>query len=117
MNTSHKSKKENAHYRLIQKLDPIRFPQMSGMMAAIVGFVLDVTFIEPRLAELTVTSDGFVLGAEEGAVGAPHFLGRYADVLKNWLRLLAAAQLTKQEFIEAQSLFATRIGFFGPVIA
>src|SRR4051812_11337088 len=47
-----------------------------------------------------------------GDSGASHFLGSYADVLRNWLRLIAAAGLSQREFIEAQCLFAERVGFF-----
>ena len=45
---------------------------MCGVAAAFVGFVLDTTFVEL-------------------CIGASHFLGSYADVLRNWLRLMAAA--------------------------
>jgi len=99
MNTPQKLKKENPRYTLVQKLDPTRFPQMSGVMAAIVGFVVGATFIEPTIAEINVTSDGFVLARPEGDVVAPHFLGRYADLLRNWLCLLATAGLTTTELI------------------
>jgi len=40
MNTPQQTK-ASLHYRLIQKLDPSQFPRMSGVMAALVGFVLD----------------------------------------------------------------------------
>jgi hypothetical protein len=117
MNNTPKLKKQNLHYTLVQKLDPVNFPPMSGLVAAIVGYVLDVTFIEPRIAEITVTSDGFVLARPEGNLGSPHYLGRYADLLRNWSRLVAAAGLTPTERIEAECLFASRIGYFGGVTA
>ena len=113
MTTPEKVKKENPHYTLIQKQDPIRFPRISGVMAAVVGYIVGTTYIEPTIAEVSVTSDGFVLARPEGDVGAPHFLGRYADLLRNWLRLLATAGLSTPEFIEAQALFAAKVGFFG----
>jgi hypothetical protein len=34
---------------------------MSGRMAAIVGYILDAAFSEPRISELVVSSDGYVL--------------------------------------------------------
>jgi hypothetical protein len=117
MNTPQQLKKHNPRYTLIQKLDPIRFPQMSGVMAALVGYVVGATFIEPTIAEIAVTSDGFVLARPEGHVGAAQFLGRYADLLRKWLRLIAAARLTNAEFMEAQALFAAKIGFFGQATA
>lgn len=90
---------------------------MSDVMAALVGYVLGTTFVEPTIAELAVTSDGFVLAQPEGNAGVPHYLGRYADVLRNWLHLLAAAGLTNSEFMEAQARFAAKVGFFGPITA
>jgi hypothetical protein len=71
---------------------------MCGVAAAFVGFVLDTTFVEL-------------------CIGASHFLGSYADVLRNWLRLMAAAELSRREFIEAQCLFAAKVGLFGPTSA
>lgn len=47
-----------------------------------------------------------MLARPEGNPGASQFLGSYADVLRNWLRLIAAAGLSRREFIEAQCLFA-----------
>lgn len=109
--------RNSLHYRLTQKLDPCRFPRMSGVMAALVGFVLDTPFVEPRIAEIFISQDGIVLSRPEGDPGASHFLGSYADLLRNWLQLIAAAGLSQREFIEAQCLFAAKVGFFGPTSA
>jgi hypothetical protein len=117
MNTPLKLKKNNLHYALVQKLDPVNFPKMSCVMAAVLGFILDVSFIQPRIIEIAVTSDGFVLARPEGEVSRPHYLGTYADLLRNWSRLIAAAGLTLAERIEAECLFASRIGYFNGVIA
>jgi hypothetical protein len=116
MNTPQQAR-HSLHYRLIQKLDPSRFPRMSGVMAALVGFVLDTAFVEPRIAEIFVSQDGVVLARPEGEPGASHFLGNYVDVLRNWLSLIAAAGLSQRELIEAQCLFAAKVGFFGPTSA
>jgi hypothetical protein len=114
MSTRPKNRK-NPHYTLVQKLDPVNFPPMSGLMAAIVGYVLGVTFIEPRIVEIAVTTDGFVLARPEGDLGSPHYLGRYADLLRGWSRLVRASGLTQSERIEAECLFASKIGYFGTV--
>ena len=53
----------------------------------------------------------------DGEVSANHFIGRYPDLLRNWLRLIAAAELTTRELIEAQAAFAAKIGFLGREIA
>src|SRR5947208_7508220 len=88
------------HSALAQKLDPNRFPDMSSIMAAIVGFVLDTRFSNPLIAEIVVTSDGFVLARVHGEIGANHFIGRHADLARNWFGLMTAAGLTAQEWIE-----------------
>src|ERR1700746_823958 len=80
MNTSQKVHPKNLHLALVRKLDPINHPKMPGVMAAILGFILDVTFIKPRIAEIAVSSDGFVLAQPEGHVGAPTYLGRRIDI-------------------------------------
>ena len=102
---------------LVQKLRPSRFPGMSGVMAAIVGYVLGARFVDPSIAEIVVTSDGFVLARAEGEPSAKRFIGRYNDLLQNWLGLVTTAGLSQREFIEAQCLFAARVGFFGPASA
>jgi len=116
MNTPQQAR-ASLHYRLIQKLDPSRFPRMSGVMAALVGFVLDTAFVEPRIAEIFVSQDGIVLARPEGTPGASDFLVRYADMLRTWLRLVSVAGLSQREFIEAQCLFASKVGFLGPTSA
>lgn len=102
---------------LVEKLRPARFPGMSGAMAAIVGFILGAHFSEPSISEIAVTSDGFVLARCEGEPTASRFIGSYSDLLRNWQRLLARAELSQRELIEAQALFAAKIGFLGRVTA
>ena len=82
-------------------------------MAAIVGCILDAPFVEPPIAEILVTSDFLVLARVEGEVGANLFLGRYVDLIRNWLGLLDAAGLTPAERNEASALFAATVGFWG----
>ena len=88
-----------------------------SVMAGIVGFIVQAQFTDPEIAEIVVTSDGFVLARADGEVSANHFIGRYPDLLRNWLRLIAAAELTTRELIEAQAAFAAKIGFLGREIA
>ena len=75
------------------------------------------TIREPPIAEIVVTSDGFLLARTAGESSANVFIGRYLDLVRNWLGLLAAACLTKDETVEAQLLFAAKIGYFGPTTA
>jgi hypothetical protein len=77
------------------------------------GFVIGERFTQPAIAEIVVTSDGLVLARTDGEASETHFIGSYADLLRNWLALIAIAGLTTRELIEAQTLFAAKIGFFG----
>ncbi len=101
--------------RLLHKLNPSRFPRMSGLMAAIVGHLLDVTFVSPPIAEVNITSDGCVLIRTDE--GANHIVGNYTDLIRNWASLLVAAGLTAAERFEAEALFAHKVGYFGRTIA
>lgn len=102
--------------RLRRKLHPYRHPEMSGVMRAIVGFVIDAPFGNPRIADMTITPDGLILARAEGEV-SPVAVGRYPDLLRSWFALLNAARLTANERIEAELLFAAKIGYHGRAIA
>jgi hypothetical protein len=101
--------------RLFCKLNPSRFPRMSGVMAAIVGHLLDAPLGDPRIVEIAVTSDGLVLGRTDA--GLDHFIGNYGDLIRNWSALLSVAGLTATERFEADVLFAEKIGYFGATTA
>ena len=98
---------------LVQKLRPSRFPGMTSAMAAMVGFVLGARFCDRLIAEIRITTDGSVFARATGEPDGNHFVGNYADLLRDWLGLIAAAGLSRRELIEAQCLFAFRVGFFG----
>jgi hypothetical protein len=78
----------------------------------VVGHLLDIAVVNPGIAEIVVTSDGLVLAKAEGEAGTNHLIGSYADLLRNWLALISVAGLTTAERAEAESLFATKIGYF-----
>lgn len=83
---------------LIRKLDPVRFPGMSGKMAAVVSYILETRFAEPAIAELVVTHDGYVLGAREGDSGANELIGSRGDLDRNLVGLLnSTPDLTEEE--------------------
>jgi hypothetical protein len=113
MHTPQQSHSPQQYAALARKLRPNRFPRMSSVMAAIVGFVIGTRFTEPAISEIVVSSDGFVLARADGESGANHFIGTYSDLLRNWLGLIGVAGLTTRELIEAQALFAAEVGFFG----
>ena len=95
---------------LIEKLHPRRFPNMSGKMSAIVGHLIGIEATEPMIETLFVTSDGFVLAEHCGDIGANVFIGSYADLLSNWVRLLDATyDLTPNERRQAEVLFANKV--------
>ena len=95
---------------LATKLHPDRFSAMSGKMAAIVGYILGESWTEPEIAALSVTSDGFVLTDAE-------FFGEAADLDRNLLNLLLAAETTSDERTEFERLYRERVDDWRPVLS
>src|SRR5450432_3429385 len=85
--------------RLARKLHPYRHPKMSVLLSAIVGFIVDAPFGDPRIVEMAVTPARFILARPEGEV-SPIPVGRYDDLLPAWSALLDAARLTRTERME-----------------
>jgi len=94
---------------LKEKLHPKQFSAMSGKMAAIVGYVVGEQFTDPELAEIAITSDGFVLGRRSDDCGLNEWIGSVSDLECNIASLLEAAGLTKQEKAEWQRCYSARI--------
>src|SRR5438270_7868023 len=94
---------------LHEKLNPSRFPNMTRLMAAIVGHVIDAQFVSPSITEIVVTSDGFVLIEAEGQVGANQLIGTYCMLFRNWINLLAVVGLTLQERAVVECAFAGKV--------
>ena len=90
---------------LPNKLHPSRFPGMSAKMIAVVGCILGEDWTEPTIAELVITSDGFVLARNAGHVGFNAFIGSATDLQRNWDNLLNVAGLTGEEQREANYRF------------
>jgi hypothetical protein len=78
-------------------------------MAALVGYVLGARFVDPSIVEIVVTSDGVVFVRVEGEPSGHRFIGRYSDLLRNWVGLIATDGLSQREFIEAQWLAPMRV--------
>jgi hypothetical protein len=95
---------------LADKLHPDRFSAMSDKMAAIVSFVLGESWTEPEIASLSVTSDGFVLTDAE-------FFGEAADLDRNLLNLLVAAEVTSDERADFERLYRERVDDWRPVLS
>jgi hypothetical protein len=47
------------------KLSPLVFPNVSGLLIAVVAFVIGAEWTEPRLAALSVTTDGHVVATDD----------------------------------------------------
>jgi hypothetical protein len=94
---------------LKSKLKPTRFPGMSPLMAAIVGYVLGESFTTPEISEIAVgESDNLVYIRKSGSVGFDG-IESLEDLRNNWNRLLDAAGLTPEERQEAVALFYSRV--------
>jgi hypothetical protein len=94
---------------LVKKLNPRRFPSMSSKMGAIVGCILGEHFTDPAIAELCVTSDGFLLARRSDDVGFNDFLGNERDLRSNWENLLKVAGLAPEELTEAEELYRKHV--------
>jgi hypothetical protein len=101
--------------RLCNKLSPDNFPQMTGKMAAVVGYVL-VPFVQPRITAITVTTDGCLL-ADTNEPQFGRFLCNYRDLVRNWRSLVETANLNLDERTMAECLFASKIGYFDKTVA
>jgi hypothetical protein len=82
---------------LNDKLHPRRFPGMSGRMAAVVGYILGEVWSKPRIAELVITSDGWLLARNAGHIGFDTIIGTAEDLERNWGNLMRTAGLTGEE--------------------
>src|SRR5947199_10031179 len=87
MKTPQQSPSPQLHSALAQKLDPNRFPHMSGLMAAIVGFVFDTRFSNPSIADIIVTSDAFSLARVDGEIAANQHIEWHPDLARQWFAL------------------------------
>lgn len=81
-----------------QKLHPARFDNMSPRMAAIVGYYIDESWVEPSINSMAITSDGFIMAAVGEDIGANSILGSASDLSHNLSVLFEAAELTDDEY-------------------
>ncbi len=95
---------------LATKLHPESFSEMSGKMAAIVGYILGESWTVPEIAALSVTSDGYVMTDAE-------FFGEASDLDRNLLNLLVAAEVTAEERIEFERRYRERVDDWRPILA
>ena len=82
---------------------------MSPFMAAIVGYVLEQSFTNPEIAEISVSeTEGLVYFRQAGSAGFDG-IQSLDDLRQNWNRLMDAAQLNADERAEAVSLFNAKV--------
>lgn len=96
--------------RLQQKLQRVQMPQP---LAAVVAYVLDTEYVQPKISEVAVSADGAVLARVDHEPTFGHFIADYDDLLRGWFALLSSARLTDYERMFADAMFAERIGFYG----
>jgi len=92
------------------KLDPPRFHWISPIMRAVIGHVLGVNYGIPVIEEIVVVYDGAVVARPQGSTKAS-IIGKYDDLVMGWKCLLSSAGLTTLEWMIAEALFATKIGY------
>lgn len=82
---------------LKKKLHPQRFPGMSPLMAALVGWLVNEEFTNPSISAISVTSDGFLLVQKTGDIGFNDFIGDWKNAKDNFDNLFKAAELNQDE--------------------
>ena|ERR1700751_3591626 len=116
METKQNSTDARLRTRLLSKLNPENFRQMTSTMAAVLGFLLDTAFVRPSITAITVTTDGYLL-ADTDEPRFDCFLGDYKDLIRSWRCLLRVANLRIDEWMLAECLFASKIGYFDRTVA
>jgi hypothetical protein len=116
MDTRQNSTDARLRTRLLSKLNPENFRQMTSTMAAVLDFLLDTGFVRPSITAITLTTDGYLL-ADTDEPRSGHVLGHYRDLVRNWHSLLWAAGLNPDEWMLAECLFAAKIGYYDGTVA
>lgn len=85
---------KEVHNNVAEKIARVK---VSEKFTAILGAMLDQHWTNPRLTCLCATSDGFVLGEQEGDLGFNEFLGALSDLERNCRGVAEVAELTPGE--------------------
>lgn len=80
---------------LAQELHPDRFTEMSPFLAAITAYVLDESWTDPQIAEITVSETEDVVYVRKARAIGFDGIHSLTDLRNNWNRLLDAAGLTE----------------------
>jgi hypothetical protein len=90
---------------VIDKLNPNRFPDISGKMVAVVSCILRQDWAVPQIKSLWFSPDGTAWAMNEGDERYGHYVGNAIEVEREWKALLADADLTPEERKEAERLY------------
>lgn len=93
--------------RLLAKLDPDRYPNMTMTFVAILGYLCEETWTQPVILSIEIVDD-VVLAMSEGQ-WLPNFLGEVSDLRANLRRLGMATGFTPAEWTEYQALTEERL--------
>ncbi len=78
-----------------EQIDPRRGSSLSPQFIAILGWVIHEKLTEPSIAQLSITSDHFVLAMAEGDIGFNQFIGAEADLWRNLRGWFQACELNE----------------------
>lgn len=109
--TQHSTPTSSTPYtELCRKLDPRRHHWSNPTFSGIVGFVLGVSYGIPVIDQVVVVYDGTIVARPQGSSQSCP-VGTYNDLVSRWTLLLGSARLNLLEWMAAEALFATKIGF------
>lgn len=94
---------------LTSKLHPRRFPNMSPMMMAILGYVLGEHYTTPEIEEIAVSEDENIVYIRKAGDAGFNGIQSLEDMRNNWNRLLDVAGLTPEERRAAVRLFNSKV--------
>ena len=98
------------HDDLHKKLDPRRHHWVTPTLSAVVGYVVGANYGILVIEEVVVVYDGAVVARPRGSTKT-QIVGKYDDLVGGWKCLLSSAGLTTLEWMTAEALFATKIGY------
>ena len=79
---------------------------MSDKMTAFLSYLFQEDWTEPRILDLNITSDGFVMAFTDQE---DSLFSSASDLERNWSDLLTIAGLTAEEMAEAKQLYQSRV--------
>ena len=91
------------------KLHPRRFPNMSPMMMAILGYMLDEHYTTPEIEEMAVSEEENRVYIRKAGDTGFNGIQSLEDLRNNWNRLMDVAGLTPVERAEAVGLFKAKV--------